>query len=87
MKLKPFFILHNASDETFVVSTSSPEFLGAVKENKTLGAIVGLLREETTREQVIDRMKDRFEAPEGVIEKDVDGVILQLQRAGALEMA
>jgi len=85
MKLKPYFIAHNSSNESYLVPTSGAEFSGVVKGNKTLGAIIGLLKEETTREQVIDKMKERFEAPEGVIEKDVDTVIYQLQKIGALE--
>jgi len=30
-------------------------------------------------------MKERFEAPEGAIERDVDRVISELQKIGALE--
>ena len=85
MKLKSYFIAHNSSDESYLVSTSSAEFLEVVKSNKTLGAIIGLLQEETTRDQVIDAMKARFEAPEIVIERDVDQVIFQLLKVGALE--
>ena len=85
MKLKSYFIAHNSSDESYLVPTSGAEFSGIVKGNKTLGAIIGLLQEETTRDQVISSMKDRFEAPEGAIERDVDQVICQLQKIGALE--
>ena len=85
MKLKPYFIAHNSSNESYLVPTSGAEFSGVVKGNKTLGAIIGLLQEETTRDEVVDAMKARFEAPEGAIERDVDQVISQLQKIGALE--
>lgn len=85
MKLKPYFIAHNSSNESYLVPTSGAEFSGVVKGNKTLGAIIDLLREETTREKVIEKMKERFEAPEGAIERDVDRVISQLQKIGALD--
>lgn len=85
MKLKPYFIAHNSSNESYLVPTSGAEFSGVVKGNKTLGAIIDLLKEETTREKVIEKMKERFEAPEGAIERDVDRVIFQLQKIGALD--
>lgn len=85
MKLKPYFIAHNSSNESYLVPTSGAEFSGVVKGNKTLGAIIDLLKEETTREKVIEKMKERFEAPEGAIERDVDRVISQLQKIGALD--
>lgn len=85
MKLKSNFISHNSSDESYLVPTSGAEFSGIVKGNKTLGAIIELLKEETTRDQVVASMKERFDAPEGAIERDVDRVIEELTKIGALE--
>ena len=85
MKLKSDFITHNSADESYLVPTSGAEFSGIVKGNKTLGTIVELLKVETTRDQVVAAMKERFEAPEGAIERDVDRVISELQKIGALE--
>ena len=85
MKLKSNFISHNTSDESYLVPTSNAEFSGMVKGNKTLGAIIELLKEETTRDQIVAAMKERFEAPEGAIERDVDHVIEELTKIGALE--
>ena len=85
MKLKSNFISHNSSDESYLVPTSGAEFSGIVKGNKTLGAIIELLKEETTRDQVVASMKERFAAPEGAIERDVDRVIEELTKIGALE--
>ena len=56
-----------------------------VKGNKTLGAIIELLKEDTTEEEVVKKMRERFDAPEGVIEKDVKRVIEELNKIGALE--
>jgi hypothetical protein len=85
MRIKSNFIAHNSSDESYLVPTSGAEFSGIVKGNKTLGAIIELLKEETTRDQVIAAMKERYDAPDGAIEKDVDRVISELQKIGALE--
>ena len=65
--------------------TSNASFSGLVKGNKTLGAIVDLLKEETTEEDVVKAMREKFDAPEGVIEKDVKRVIEELTKIGALE--
>lgn len=85
MKLNPDFLTYNSSDESYVVPTSGVSFSGMVKGNKTLGAIIELLKEETTRDQVVEKMRERFEAPEGAIERDVDHVISELRKIGAIE--
>ena len=86
MKLKSSFLTHNTSDESYIVPTSDVSFSGMVKGNKTLGAIVDLLKEETTEEEIIKKMRERFDAPEGMIEKDVKHVIEELTKIGALEV-
>ena len=85
MKLKSDFLSHNSSNESYLVPTSDASFSGMVKGNKTLGAIVELLKEETTEEEVISAMKARFDAPEGAIERDVRRVIEELTKIDALE--
>lgn len=85
MKLNPDFLTHNSEDESYLVPTSGAEFSGLVKGNKTLGAIVDLLKEETTRDEVVAAMQAKYDAPEGAIERDVDHVIEELKKIGALE--
>ena len=85
MKIKSDFLSHNSSTESYLVPTSDASFSGMVKGNKTLGAIVELLKEETTEEEVISAMKARFDAPEGTIERDVRRVIEELTKIDALE--
>ena len=85
MKLKDDFIFHEVDNETILVSASSSAFSGVVRGNKTLGVVLELLRENTTEEQVCAEMRSRFEAPEGMIEKDVDIVLSKLRSIGALD--
>ena len=85
MKLKKDFLSHKTSDETILVPVGGNSFSGIVKGNKTFGAILDLLKEETTRDQIVSKMKERFEAPEGAIEKDVDRAIAELRKIGAIE--
>lgn len=85
MKLKPEFLSHNSAGESYLVPTADASFSGMVKGNKTLGAIIDLLKEDTTEEQIIASMKSKYDAPEGAIERDVKRVLEELNGIGALE--
>lgn len=56
-----------------------------VKGNKTLGAILNLLKEDTTEAAVIDIMKQRFNAPEEIIIRDVKKALSELRKIGAID--
>lgn len=85
MKLKKEFITHNTQNESLLVPTGSADFSGIVRGNKTLGAILGLLKTETTEAEVIEAMKERFDAPEEKIASDVRKVIDELRKIGAID--
>ena len=53
MKLKNEFITHNARGETLMVPVGGSRFAGLVKGNRTLGAILDLLKQETDEASVI----------------------------------
>ena len=85
MKLKKEFITHDTGSESLLVPAGGADFSGLFKGNKTLGAILSLLKEDTTEEAVIDAMKEQFDAPEDIIERDVKKVVSELRKIGALE--
>ncbi len=85
MKLKTGFIVHNTDTESILVPAGGAGWSGIVKGNKTMGAILGLLKEDTTEAAVIDAMKCRFDGPEDAIARDVKKVITELQKIGALD--
>jgi len=85
MKLKKEFITHEAGKETLLVPAGGAGWAGLVKGNKTLGAILELLKEETTEDAVISAMKNRFDAPADVIERDVKKALAELRKIGALD--
>ena len=85
MKLKKEFITHNTGDESLLVPTGSAGFSGLVKGNKTLGAILALLKEDTTEEGIIAAMKQRFDAPEEIIARDVKKAVAELRKIGAID--
>ena len=85
VKLNKEFLLHNSGDESVLVPTGNAGFSGVVRGNKTLGAVLELLKEETTEKELISAMKARFDAPEGAIELDVAKALAELRRIGALD--
>ena len=85
MKLKREFLLHNANGESILVPTGKADFSGIVRGNTTLGVVLELLKSDITAEQLIAEMQSRFDAEEGVIEKDVQKALSELRRIGALD--
>ena len=85
MKLKQDFIVHNKKGETLLIPTGDSEFSGIVQGNKTFGAIVELLQEETTVEAMVETLFARFDTQKEKIQADVETVITQLKKIGALD--
>ncbi len=85
MKLKDDFIFHEVDNETILVSAQRTSFSGIVRGNRTFGEVLKLLKDDTSKEKICMEMRKQFEAPEGLIEKDVDMVIDKLRSIGALD--
>lgn len=85
MKLRDEFIAHETKDEAFLVPSGAAEFSGIMKGNRTLGAILKLLREDISEEKLISEMEKTYEAPRQMIAEDVQKVLAELRRIGALE--
>ena len=85
MKLKKEFITHNTESESLLVPAGGAGWSGLVRGNKTLGAILELLKTDTTEEAIITAMKARFDAPEEVIIRDVKKALSELRKIGAID--
>ena len=85
MKLKKEFIVRIEDGYSMLVPIGGAGFSGMVRGNKTLGVILELLKEETTEEKIIADMKQRFDAPEEVIARDVKKALSELYRIGAID--
>lgn len=85
MKLKKDFIVHDTETESLLVPAGGAGFSGLVRGNKTLGAILALLKEDTTEEAIIAAMKQRFDASEDIIVRDVKKALSELRTIGALD--
>lgn len=85
MRINPQFVSANIASQAVLVSTNDVDFHGIVRGNKTFGAIVELLQEDISEEELIAAMYERFDAPEGTIEPGVAYVLSELRKVGALE--
>ncbi len=87
MKLNRHFIVYTTDKETILVSSAESDFTGIVRGNHSLGAILELLKNGTGEESMIRQLRERFHAPEGVIEADVKKALSGLRKIGAIDDA
>jgi hypothetical protein len=85
MKLKESFITHITQEESLLVPVGGSAFSGVVRGNKTLGAILELLKNDIDEAGIVAALRERFDAPAGAVEADVARAIQELRRIGALE--
>lgn len=85
MKLADGYITHDADGEHIMVAAGQSDFKGLVRSNETAAFIISCLKEETTPEEIKQKVFDRFDAPEEKISNDVDAVLGKLRTIGAIE--
>ena len=84
MKLKDTFITHMSNGEQILVDASG-KFSGLIRNNESAAFIVDCLKQETTVEEIIDRMYEEYDAPREVLEKAVNDAVSSLRKAGAID--
>ena len=85
MRLRKDFITHDTGTESLLVPIGTAGFSGLVKGNKTLGAILELLKKDTSEKEIVAAMKARYDASEEIIALDVKKALAELHKIGALE--
>lgn len=88
MKLKDDYVIYDASEEERISVATGEEadnFSGLLRANKTAGSILEYLREETTEDEIIARMMERFDASEDAVREGVLETLETLRSVGALE--
>lgn len=84
MKIKDSYILSEVGDDSLIIPTDGT-FNGVVRINDTAKFIIECLREETTKENVIDELEKEYDAKRDEIEDAFDSTIEALKKIGALE--
>lgn len=77
--------MQTVDDENIMVAVDSKIFSGLIRSNKTAATIIEQLREDVTRDDVVEKMLSQYDAPRSIIESDVDMVIDNLRKIGALD--
>lgn len=84
MKLKENYITQEMDGEQIMVAAGGG-FAGMVRSNATAAFIVDCLKTGTTKEAILDAMEKKYDAPRKVMADDVDMVITNLRKIGALD--
>lgn len=87
MRIKDGFLTYMTGDEQIMVAagTAAESFRGMARSNKTAAFLVDCLRSDITREELIQKMVAKYDAPETVISADVDRILNILRSIGALD--
>ena len=85
MKLKSDYLTQDIDDVQFLVPVGAGTFNGLIRSNKTAAFIVNCLKEETTKEQIVDAMYRKYDAPRAEIAGDVEEILDTLRSIRALE--
>ena len=85
MKLKDSFVTRQFQDTYVMAGTEDVEFRGIVNGNSTTAFIIECLKVKTTREEIISRMVEKYDAPQDIITEDVDKILEALRGIGAIE--
>ena len=85
MKLKPDYLTQEIDDVQFLVPVGAGGFNGLIRSNKTAAFIVNCLRKETTKDQIVAAMCEKYDASRAEIAADVEEILDTLRSIGALE--
>ncbi len=85
MKLRNEFLSHRNGGEAFIIPADGAKFSGLVRGNRTFGDVADLLKTDTTEQDIITAMRAKYDAPAGVIERDIRKALDIFREIGALD--
>ena len=87
MKLKYNFVSQKISDGYIAVAVGSDvaKFGGMIKMNKVGNSIFEMLKEETTIDEIVGKLLDKYDAGEDTIRKATEDFMETLKSEGVLE--
>jgi hypothetical protein len=85
MKLKEGFVTHEMGDQQIMVGIGSTNFSGMVRSNPTAGFIVECLKTPVTRDEIIEKMLEKYDVTRDVVAADVDKILNKLRSINALD--
>ena len=86
MKLKEGFLLRKVAGKNIVVSVASDvEFNGMITLNETGTFYWEILKQETTKEEMLDKILKEYDVEKEIAAKDLDEFLAKLSEAKILE--
>ena len=85
MKLKKGFEKYEILDDKVLINVENNEFSGLIKFNKSAEIIIDGLSKGLSRDKIINKMLQTYDAPKDQITQDVNEVINKLNECGILE--
>lgn len=84
MKLKDTFITYESGSDHVMVDASS-SFSGLVRSNPTAAYILECLKTDTSEQEIIAKMLEKYDVDEQVVSADVHKILEQLRGIGAID--
>jgi hypothetical protein len=85
MKLNSSFVTKDMPDSQIMVAVGSSAFSGIIRSNKTAAFIIDQLKNDTTKEQILDAMLKKYDVEPSVAEADIEKILNTLRSIGALD--
>lgn len=87
MKLNKDYLTHISGEEQIIVATgeSMKKFCGIAKGNTTTALIVDMLKNDVTKEDIVNSLLEKFEVEREVVDADVTEILEKLKSIGALD--
>lgn len=85
MKLNSGFLTHDDGENKLLVSTGATKFSGLVRSNSSAGFIIECLETETTEDEIIAKMRKKWDVSDEIARRDVRKIVEQLRGIGAID--
>ena len=87
MHLTPEFQLRSIGNDYLAVPTgpAAARFNGLMMLNETGAFLVRCLKTEVSRAELLDKLREEYEAPDDVLLRDLDAFLAQMREVGVLE--
>lgn len=84
MKLKSSYIIRK-SDDDYMMMDASGAFAGIIHSNATAAFIAECLKTETTKEEIVRKILDKYDASQSEARESVDRIVEKLKSIGAID--
>lgn len=84
MKLKAEYLPHQAMGTYMLIPTGGASFQGVVKGNETFGFITQCLQQDTSEEEIVEKLLAAYDVDREQAAQDVHAAVERLRGIGAI---